>query len=51
MIINLLIIANILYLAGAYFYHKKDKSLTLHILFEYVLIATLVLVLVFGTSF
>lgn len=51
MIIQILIIANILYLAFALIYHKKDKSLTLHVFSEYLLTATLALILIAGVLF
>ncbi len=46
--LNILIIGVLIYLAWALFYHKRDKSLTLPILLEYLLTAVLVLILITG---
>jgi len=46
--INILIAGIIIYLVWAIIHHKKDKSLTLPIILEYLLTATLVLILLLG---
>lgn len=49
--LKILLIGVLIYLLWALIHHKKDKSLTLAILLEYLLIAVLVLVLMFGVVF
>ena len=49
--IKILIAGIIVYLVWGLFHHKKDKSLTLPILLEYVLTAVLVLILILGVKF
>lgn len=49
--LKILLIGVLIYLLWALIHHKKDKSLTLAILLEYLLIAVLVLVLIFGVVF
>lgn len=51
MILKILTTGILIYLIWALFYHKRDKSLTLFILLEYVLTAVLVLILVLGVIF
>lgn len=51
MIFQILIAGIIVYLIWALFHHRKDKSLTLSILLEYVLTAVLVLILILGVKF
>lgn len=51
MILKILAICILIYLFWAVFHHKKNKSLTLPILLEYVLTAALALVLIFGVIF
>lgn len=51
MILKILVVGILLYLLWALLHHKKNKSLTLPILLEYLLTATLVLVLLFGVIF
>lgn len=46
--INILIIGIIIYLIWATVHHKKDKSLTLAIYLEYLLTATLAIILLLG---
>lgn len=45
-LLKTLILGIVAYLIWAYFYHKRDKSLTLSILIEYLIIAALALVMV-----
>lgn len=49
--LKILFIGVLIYLLWALIHHKKDKSLTLAILLEYLLIAVLVLVLILGVVF
>lgn len=51
MIFNILIIGVLIYLIWALVHHKRDKSLTLGVLLEYLLTAILVLVLFLGVQF
>lgn len=51
MILNILIIGILIYLGWALLHHKKDKSLTLLIIVEYLLTAVLVLILISGVKF
>lgn len=51
MIIKIIILGVLLYLAWALVHHKKDKSLTLAILLEYLLTALLVVVVLTGVIF
>lgn len=51
MIFKILVIGVIIYLIWAILYHKKDKSLTLPIILEYLLTAVLALVLIMGVLF
>jgi len=51
MILKILSIGILIYLVWALFYHKRDKSLTLPILLEYLLTAVLVLILILGVIF
>lgn len=51
MILRILILGVLLYMIWALIHHKKDKSLTLPIFIEYVLTATLSLVLLMGVLF
>lgn len=46
--LTILLIFALLYLIWALLHHKKDKSLTLPIFLEYVLTATLALILLTG---
>ncbi|KKQ60221.1 MAG: hypothetical protein US80_C0001G0054 [Candidatus Daviesbacteria bacterium GW2011_GWA2_38_17] len=46
--LNILIIAILIYLVWAIWHHRRDKSLTLVILMEYILLAGLVLILILG---
>lgn len=50
-ILNILIIGVLIYLVWALFHHKKDKSLTLAILLEYLLTALLSIVVLTGVLF
>lgn len=45
---KVLIIAVLCYLVWAFWHHRRDKSLTLAILLEYLLMAVLVLILLSG---
>ena len=47
-VMNILIIGILIYLIWALIHHRRDKSLTLPIFMEYVLTATLVLILLLG---
>lgn len=49
--IRILSIGIVLYLLWALFHHKRDKSLTLPILLEYLLTVLLVLILIIGAKF
>lgn len=51
MIIKILALGILIYLIWALWHHKKDKSLTLPILLEYLLTVILVLVLLSGVIF
>lgn len=51
MILKILAVGILFYLLWALLHHKKNKSLTLPILLEYLLTATLALVLLFGVIF
>lgn len=51
MIIQILIIAILIYLSWALIHHKRDKSLTLAVFIEYLLTATLSIILLMGVSF
>lgn len=46
--LNILTVGITAYLIWAFIHHKRDKSLTLPIFMEYVLTATLVLILLLG---
>lgn len=48
--VSFLIIAILMYFSWAFVYHRRDKSLTLPILSEYLLIAALVLILLLGVT-
>ena len=50
MIFKILLMGVVLYLIWALIHHKRDKSLTLPIFIEYVLISALVLILLMGVS-
>ncbi len=49
--LKVLLIASLFYLALAFMYHQKDKTLTFEIIIEYILIAALALVIVQGIFF
>ena len=51
MILKILGIGILIYLIWALFHHKRDKSLTLPILLEYLLTAVLVLILILGVIY
>lgn len=51
MILKILSVGILIYLIWALFHHKRDKSLTLPILLEYLLTAVLVLVLSLGVIY
>lgn len=51
MILNILTIGILIYLIWALIHHKRDKSLTLPILLEYVLTAVLVFILILGAIY
>lgn len=51
MILKILSIGILIYLIWALIHHKRDKSLTLPILLEYLLTAMLSLVLIFGVMY
>lgn len=51
MTVYILILGVLVYLIWALFHHKRDKSLTLPILLEYLLTAVLSLVLITGVIF
>ena len=51
MILNILAIGVLVYLIWALLHHKRDKSLTLPVLLEYLLIAVLVFILIMGVKF
>ncbi len=51
MSIKILVTGILVYLIWALIHHKRDKSLTLPIFIEYLLISALALVLVFGVIF
>lgn len=51
MILKILGIGILIYLVWALFHHKRDKSLTLPILLEYLLTAVLVLILILGVIY
>ena len=51
MIVQLLLIAALLYLAWALLHHRRDKSLTLAVYIEYLLTAILVLIITTGVVF
>lgn len=51
MILNILVAGILIYLVWAIIHHRRDKSLTLPILLEYVLTALLSLVLLMGVLF
>ncbi|MBI3103931.1 hypothetical protein HYZ05_03240 [Candidatus Daviesbacteria bacterium] len=46
--LKILLIGILIYLAWAFIFHKRDKSLTWPIFLEYVLTAVLVLILLLG---
>lgn len=48
MILRILVVGILIYLLWAILHHKKDKSLTLEVLLEYLLTAALSLILIFG---
>ena len=48
MIFKILGVGTLIYLIWAILHHKRDKSLTLSILLEYLLTAVLVLILLIG---
>ncbi len=43
--LQILIIALMLYLIGAFIHHHNDKSLTFEVMIEYILLGTLVLII------
>ena len=47
-LLTILIVGVLIYLVWALIYHKKDKSLTLEVILEYVLTAALVLIVFIG---
>lgn len=49
--LEILLIGVLIYLIWAILHHKKDRSLTLTILFEYLLTAVLALILLLGVEF
>ena len=49
--LNILLVGVLIYLGWALIHHKRDKSLTLEFLVEYLLTATLSLVLLTGVLF
>ena len=51
MIFQILTIGILVYLIWALVHHKRDKSLTLPILLEYVLTAVLVFILILGAIY
>lgn len=51
MILKILTIGVLIYLVWALFHHKRDKSLTLPILLEYLLTAVLALILISGVIY
>lgn len=51
MIWNIFIVSVLIYLLWALLHHKRDRSLTLPILLEYLLTVVLVLILVMGVKF
>lgn len=51
MTLKILTIGVLIYLVWALLHHKKDKSLTLPILLEYLLTAALALILISGVIF
>lgn len=51
MIFKILGAGILIYLIWAIFHHKRDKSLTLPILLEYLLTAVLVVILLLGVTF
>ena len=51
MILNILAIGVLVYLIWALLHHKRDKSLTLPVLLEYLLTAVLVFILIMGVKF
>ena len=51
MIIKILLIGTLIYLVWALLHHKRDKSLTLPILLEYLLTVALVLILISGVIY
>jgi len=48
---NIIFVTIFFYLLFAFLHHHLDKSLTLTIVFEYILVAALALVVVFSISF
>lgn len=48
MILRILVVGILIYLLWALLHHKKDKSLTLEVILEYLLTAALSLILIFG---
>ena len=46
--LNILLVSVLIYLSWALIHHKRDKSLTLEFLVEYLLTAALVLILLMG---
>lgn len=51
MILKILAIGILIYLTWALIHHKRDKSLTLAVYLEYLLTATLILILLAGVIF
>lgn len=51
MILRILVVGILIYLLWAILHHKKDKSLTLEVLVEYLLTAILVLILILGVIY
>lgn len=47
---NLMILTLITYLGLSLLYHKLDKSLTLQVLFEYILLGSLTIIVVLGSQ-
>lgn len=51
MILKILAVGILIYLTWALIHHKRDKSLTLAVYLEYLLTATLILILLAGVIF
>lgn len=48
MTMNILVLGSFIYLSWAIIYHRRDKSLTFAIFIEYLLVATLSIILLMG---